>query len=149
MLHRRVYYRLKPFIPWSLRIALRRWHAARIRRNHTSTWPINPAAAATPPDWKGWPDGKRFAVVLTHDVEGRRGLERCPELMELEERLGFRSSFNFVPEGEYSTPAKLRQELTANGFEVAVHDLRHDGKLYFCRTGFQAQAKKITAYLKE
>jgi hypothetical protein len=149
MLHRKVYYRLKPFIPWSVRMALRRWHAARIRKSHTSTWPINPAAGATPPNWRGWPDGKRFALVLTHDVEGRRGVERCHELMELEQGLGFRSSFNFVPEGEYSTPGELRDRLTSNGFEVGVHDFKHDGKLYFSRGGFQAQAKKIKEYLKQ
>jgi len=149
MFHRKVYYRLKPFVPWSVRITLRRWHAARIKRKHASTWPINPAAAAVPPGWRGWPDGKRFALVLTHDVEGRRGVESCQELMDLEAKLGFRSCFNFVPEGDYSTPAELRNELTANGFEVGVHDFRHDGKLYFSRAGFQAQAERIKEYLKD
>ena len=38
--------------------------------------------------------------------------------MQLEQDLGFRSSFNFIPEGSYRVPAELRQELTANGFEV-------------------------------
>lgn len=148
MFHRKVYYRLKPFMPWSLRIALRRWHATRIRRR-TSIWPINPAAGAPPAGWRGWPNGKRFALVLTHDVESQKGLERCQELMDLDKRLGFRSSFNFVPEGEYATPKELRDSLTSNGFEVGVHDLRHDGKLFFSRAGFQAQARKINEYLKK
>jgi len=26
------------------------------------------------PGWSGWPDGKKFALVLTHDVEGPEGL---------------------------------------------------------------------------
>ena len=33
--------------------------------------------------------------------------------MELELDLGFRSSFNFIPEGSYRVPAELREELTA------------------------------------
>jgi hypothetical protein len=149
MFHRKLYYRVKPFVPWSCRIALRRLHARRIRKDSTSIWPIDPAAGAPPAGWGGWPDGKRFALVLTHDVEGQRGLERCQELMDLNQRLGFRSCFNFVPEGGYATPKKLRDSLTSNGFEVGVHDLRHDGKLFFSRTGFQAQARKIKEYLKE
>ena len=50
-------------------------------------------------------------MVLTHDVERSEGLERCRQLMELESKLGFRSAFNFVPEGEYSTPKELRDSL--------------------------------------
>src|SRR5688572_20853890 len=120
------YYTLKPFLPWPMRIALRRWHAFAIRNKSHSIWPIDRSAAAPPAGWSGWPNGKRFALVLTHDVETRRGLDRCEALIEMEIGLGFRSSFNFVPEGEYSTPRELRQALDSNGFEVGVHDFRHD-----------------------
>jgi glycosyltransferase involved in cell wall biosynthesis len=64
-------------------------------------------------------------------------------------RLGFRSSFNFVPEGEYETPRPLRDFLTAHGFEVGVHDLQHDGRLYSSRKKFRARAQKINQYLSE
>jgi hypothetical protein len=69
-------------------------------------------------NWQGWPDGKKFAFVLTHDVESSAGLANCRSLAQLEMELGFRSSFNFVPEGKYRVPAELRDELTARGFEV-------------------------------
>ncbi len=69
--------------------------------------------------------------------------------MELEASLGFRSSFNFIPEGDYSTPKELRDQLTAKGFEVGVHDLKHDGKLYLSRKIFKACAERINHYLKE
>src|SRR6266852_1475599 len=75
--------------------------------------------------------------------------ERKPMLMELESSIGFRSSFNFIPEGDYSTPKELRDHLTANGFEVGVHDLKHDGKLYRSRNAFKAHADRINHYLKE
>ena len=97
----RLYYRLKPYLPWRLRMAARRIVARRKRRIHKDTWPINEAAGQMPDGWPGWPDGKKFAFVLTHDVESSRGLEKCRQLMELEKKLGFRSSFNFIPEGEY------------------------------------------------
>jgi hypothetical protein len=61
--------------------------------------------------------------------------------------LGFRSSFNFIPEGEYRVHDELRHWLTANGFEVGVHDHRHDGKLYASRQSFRDSARIINQHL--
>src|SRR5438876_483778 len=144
---RHTYYSVKPFLPWSLRMALRRWKARRRNPRLASTWPISEVAGQSPHGWTGWPEGKQFALVLTHDVEGSKGLQRCRQLMQLEGDLGFRSSFNFVPEGEYSTPRELRACLGDNGFEVGVHDLKHDGKLYRSRQGFRTRARRINGYL--
>ena len=138
MLSSRLYYRLKPYLPWRLRIAARRVVARVQRRRSAQIWPINELAGRLPAGWPGWPDGKKFALVLTHDVEGSNGLAKCSRLMELELKLGFRSSFNFIPEGEYQVAATQREDLAANGFEVGVHDLRHDGKLYWRRSVFSA-----------
>jgi len=68
--------------------------------------------------------------------------------MELEKNLGFRSSFNFVPE-RYNVSSVVRSELVRNGFEVGVHGLNHDGKLFSSREVFSARAKKINEYLKQ
>ncbi|MGA2243430.1 MAG: glycosyltransferase [Verrucomicrobiota bacterium] len=149
MLSSRLYYRFKPYLPWRLRIAARRVLARVQRRLSARTWPINEMAGREPAGWPGWPAGRQFALVLTHDVEGVRGLAKCRQLMELERRLGFRSSFNFIPEGEYQVPAAQREELTAAGFEVGVHDLRHDGKLYWRRSEFPQNARSINGYLRE
>src|SRR5215813_6932937 len=116
MFLKKAYYLLKPAVPWKLRMAMRRTHANRLRRRFSGSWPINELAGRPPAGWPGWPDGKKFAFVLTHDVEGKRGLERCQQLAELDMSLGLRSSFNFVPEGEYRTPKRLRDYLTKNGF---------------------------------
>jgi len=71
-----------------------------------------PGSERPPGNWSGWPEGKKFAFVLTHDVESKIGLDKCRPLMELERELGFRSSFNFVPEGNYRVSVELREELT-------------------------------------
>ena len=128
---------------------MRRIVAVWQRRRHASTWPINESAGRRPADWKGWPGGKQFAVVLTHDVEGRVGLERCRHLAQLEMGLGFRSSFNFVPEGAYSVPQELRLWLAERGFEVGVHDLKHDGKLYQNLAQYRINAVRINQYLEQ
>lgn len=149
MLLTHLYYRIKRFVPWRIRFALRRIHAGRILKNSGDIWPIQKSAGSKPADWPGWPDWKRFALVLTHDVEGRRGLDCVKQLAELEMELGFRSSFNFVPEGKYKVPSALRRWLIDHGFEVGVHDLRHDGRLYSSRKTFRRKAHRINNYLKE
>ena len=145
----RLYYNLKPYLPWRFRMALRRIMAHRKRKAYQDVWPINEAAGRPPAGWPGWPEGKKFAFVLTHDVEGPGGLAKCRQLMQLEKELGFRSSFNFIPEGDYAVSRELREELAQNGFEVGVHDLHHDGKLYRSRQDFSEKAKWINHYLKE
>lgn len=149
MLKRRLYYTLKPYIPWGLRMGLRKASARRVRAEYQDVWPINEAAGARPDGWTGWPDEKQFAFVLTHDVEGPEGLAKCRQLAEVERQHGFRSSFNFVPEGTYTVPAELRQWLGSEGFEVGVHDLHHDGRLFSSRRSFAQKAIRINRYLRD
>src|SRR5438067_8439915 len=149
MLRNRLYYRLKPFIPQSLRTAVRRRIAFRLLDRIGSVWPIAPGSERRPEGWPGWPENKKFALVLTHDVESAVGLRKCRKLMQLEMEAGFRSSFNFVPEGDYRVPPELREELAQNGFEVGIHDLRHDGRLFVSRRKFKQSAARINDYLRE
>jgi hypothetical protein len=81
-------------------------------------------------------------------VDTLKGLKSCPDLMELEMRLGFRSFFSFVPE-DYSTPADLRRRLRESDFEVGVHGLKHDGKLFRTPRGFFQRAPFINRYLRD
>ncbi len=141
-----LYYFLKPALPQRLRYWLRRV-LARWTLAGNSDWPIKPGTETPSSNWPGWPQGQQFAFVLTHDVEGKTGLERCRQLMEIENRLGFKSSFNFVPEGEYRVPDDLREDLVRRGFEVGVHDLYHDGSLFRSQHTFAAQADGINSYL--
>lgn len=130
-------------------MAVRRLLAVRRRPHVSDVWPIMPGSEFPPEGWPGWPGGKKFSVVLTHDVEGQRGLDQCRPLMELELELGFRSSFNFIPEGAYRVPSAFRDELTGNGFEVGVHDLRHDGLLFLSAAEFRSRATRINDYLRD
>lgn len=148
-LSHRFYYFAKPVLPWQLRMTMRRLAAQRTLKSCAGRWPINLSAGQIPASWPGWPNGKRFAVVLTHDVEGPTGLSQCEGVLKLEQEKGFRSSFNFIPEGDYRVTPELRALITRNGFEVGVHDLKHDGKLFHSRADFHDKAARINHYLRE
>lgn len=128
---------------------VRRWLARRLRPKVSHVWPVLPGSEQPPAGWRGWPGGKKFAFVLTHDVESQAGMSRCRKLIELERQWGFHSSFNFIPEGEYRVSKELREELAGQGFEIGVHDLRHDGKLYRGRDEFSAKADRINRHLHD
>jgi peptidoglycan/xylan/chitin deacetylase (PgdA/CDA1 family) len=142
------YYSLKPLIPRRLQIMIRRTIAMRKLRISTATWPIDQRAALAPAGWKGWPEQKKFALVLNHDVDTIKGHDQCGLLSDLEKRMGFRSSFYFVPEG-YRVSPEQRRQLQEEGFEVGVHGLRHDGKMFASRKIFDERARRINSYLKE
>jgi len=144
----RVYYRIKPFISRKLQILVRRLVARQKRRLNRAVWPIDPVAAFRPAGFSGWPEGKRFSLVLTHDVDTARGVVRCEQLMALERELGFRSSFHFVAK-DYHLPPALRHTLVENGFEIGMHGLEHNRKLYESASTFAEHAKGINGYLKE
>ncbi len=149
MYRNRLYYGVKPLLPASVRMGVRRWFALRKRGRVQSDWPILPGSEKPPVGWAGWPEGKQFSLVLTHDVEGTAGLQKVKQLAELEMSLGFRSCFNFVPEGDYVVPPELRHWLVKNGFEVGVHDLKHDGHLFSNRAEFERCAPRINSHLKD
>lgn len=148
MLVNKLYYHMKPVIPRSIQIAMRQFIVKRQLKKSLDRWPINPVAGKKPCGWPGWPDGKKFALILTHDVETAAGQENCIRLKDHEKSLGFRSSFNFVPE-RYAVSTEVHQALRESGFEVGVHGLCHDGKLYNSRQTFSERAAKINNYLKD
>lgn len=142
------YYSMKFLIPRSLQIWMRRQLILRKRASCADIWPIDKSAGDPPAGWTGWPDGKRFALVLTHDVDKAKGGNNCYQLAEIEECLGFRSSFNFVSK-DYKVPAALRQHLTDRGFEIGVHGLHHNGNPFRSESYFKLQAIEINRYLKD
>ena len=144
----RIFYFLKPLLPRPGQIAVRRWLIRRKLPRVANVWPIDESSSRLPHGWEGWPNGKQFALVLTHDVDTQRGQERCRDLAALEADYGFRSSFNFVPE-RYKVSEDLRDYLTSAGFEVGVHGLLHDGKYFNSRDFFRERAQRINRYIRE
>jgi peptidoglycan/xylan/chitin deacetylase (PgdA/CDA1 family) len=157
------FYRVKPVIPYKAQIAIRRHRAKRQAQLEFPAWPIENVvirrraqALADELSSRGvdrlrtvnpWPGGARFAVILTHDVEGPLGIERMPALLEVERRHGFVSSWNFVAEWYRVADADLAAVRDA-GCEVGLHGITHDGQLFRDRASFEATLPQLRRYLE-
>jgi len=160
----RAYYVLKPLLPRQLQLAARRAYSRVQARRRFPAWPMEPLLVrrrddklrqrlADAPDGRVplvnfWPDGRRFAVVLTHDVEGPAGIDNIERVREVERRHGFVSSWNFVAEW-YPIPDRLFDTLRAEGCEIGLHGIRHDGKLFRDRASFEQDLPAIRRYMTE
>jgi len=163
-LPKRLYYDLKPILPRSLIRLLRRNYNDPLAESIKDNWPVDPRYPAF--QWevmrqlfvaggmsrishrRFWPGANRFAFVLTHDVETATGQSFVRNVADLEEGMGFRSSFNFVLE-RYPLDMKLIQELRDRGFEVGCHGLKHDGKLFSSKREFIRRVARINAHMKD
>jgi peptidoglycan/xylan/chitin deacetylase (PgdA/CDA1 family) len=75
---------------------------------------------------KTW-NGKRYACLVTHDVDTLKGLQRAKHLKKLEEKYDVPSAW-YIPSKHYKLNLETIREL-ANYGEVGAHGTRHDGKL--------------------
>jgi len=161
---RQCYYLMRPLFPVSFRkhlqrIALRGWDSIPF-----PTWPVDLTTEKLmeamwrlllrfhdleelPFIWF-WPDGQSSCCIMTHDVETHIGRDFCTTMMKIEERHGFTSAFEVVPEERYAVPDEFLQEIRGSGCEVCIHGLNHDGHLFSSETVFLERAKKINAYAK-
>ena len=160
---KRAYYGVKPLVPRRLAVLLRRLYRASMTRSADLGWPIEPGYARflwevaqqirnlrrqpALPFIHFWPEGHRYAFVITHDVETGEGQQLARELAELDASYGFHSSFNFVAE-DYRLDLDLIEELRERGFEVGVHGVHHDGRAFCSRAEFLRQAQRINRHLK-
>lgn len=142
-----IYYRIKWLIPRRLQLSLRRMLLRKKIGKCKNVWPILNSSEKKPEKFKGWPNNKRFALVLTHDVDTDYGHRKCIDLMKIEKEIGMFSSFNFVPE-RYQVSSEIRNTLIQNGFEVGVHGLKHDGKLFKKKSIFKKRAQIINDYIR-
>ncbi len=158
----RGYYALKPLLPRPLQIAMRRRHAARRARREFPAWPIEPLlvnheraqfgralekSGKTQIPFVGyWPEGRKFASIVSHDVEGPEGIANIPRVLEVERKHGIVSCWNFCAEW-YEIPDGTFETVRAAGCEVGLHGILHDGKLFRDRASFEANLPKIHRYL--
>jgi hypothetical protein len=93
-----------------------------------------------------WPDGALSSAIMTHDVETGAGRDFCGTLMDMDDAYGIKASFQIVPEQRYEVTTAFLDSIRARGFEVAVQDLNHDGRLHKNRSQFLERVAKINDY---
>jgi hypothetical protein len=161
---RRAYYALKPFIPRQIQLLLRRRYVAAQESRTFPAWPIESTVVDAVEAFlqdslralgqdrlyriAPWPRGARFAFCITHDIEWDAGLRQAPGILKIEQRLGFRSSWNLVPE-RYPIDWGIVDILRQSGCEVGIHGLRHDGRLFQSKRTFFSRLEKIQGYARE
>jgi peptidoglycan/xylan/chitin deacetylase (PgdA/CDA1 family) len=152
------YYRIKDLIPATIRHQL---NSAAIRMRSRRQFPQWPCESALIDIWRGWlraslelqdvndgwhigfwPGGARCCVVLTHDVESLAGMSQMERMADLEERHGFRSSWN-LPLAQYKVDWNIVERLRKRGFEFGAHGLSHDGRLFRSEADFSELAPEI------
>jgi hypothetical protein len=157
------YYAVKPLIPRGLQLAARRAAARRQSRVAFPAWPIEPALLRRRADmWASelstrgveslpvvnlWPGRARFAFVLTHDVESRVGMDRIDDLLAIERRYGFVSSWNLCADWYPLTSADLDM-LRQAGCEVGLHGIKHDGRLFESHATYRSNLPAIREYME-
>lgn len=156
-----LYYWFRPRLPVAVRRHLQQLRLRSWQRIPFPCWPVDSSvdglfrgaaaevlratgAGRLPFIWF-WPDGAPTCTTLTHDVEGRTGLEFCQHLIDLDASFGMRAAFQLIPEGSEGA-FDHADAIRASGCEVNLHDLNHDGRLYRNETQFRARAARINAY---
>jgi hypothetical protein len=159
---RTLYYRLRDLVPRSIRrhvqkIALGDWRSISF-----PDWPVDgtverflerllalsmraQGVERVPFIWF-WPAGAKSCVIMTHDVENATGLNFCSRLMDLDDSVGIKASFQLIPERRYKIPGALLDEIRARNFEINIHDLNHDGRLFDEHSEFLRRAQRINEH---
>jgi len=162
---RKVYYQLRPYASVSLRRHFQKAYLSGWESIRFPSWPLDSTVdrihqrllalamraqglEKVPFIWF-WPDSFRSCAIITHDVEDTDGKDFCGQLMDLDESFGFHSSFQVVPEDRYPVSKSYLNSIASRGFEVNVHDLKHDGRLYAEHEEFLRRAESINHYIRE
>ena len=96
-----------------------------------------------------WPKGYHACIIMTHDVETAAGRDACSNLMDIEDKFGFKSSFEIVPEVRYEVPESFLDEIRTRGCEICLHGLNHDGQLFTSKQIFLQRVNRINDYAEK
>ncbi len=159
------YYLLRPLMPVQIRkylqkISLRNWENStfprfpidltveKIFRKVLILFMQSQKMTEVPFIWF-WPKGYESALIMTHDVETKKGFNFCTKLIEMDLSYGLKSSFELIPERKYILNPQILKYIQNRNCEICIHGLNHDGKLFFKREIFQERIRKINEYAKQ
>jgi peptidoglycan/xylan/chitin deacetylase (PgdA/CDA1 family) len=139
-------------IPGGLRIKIGQALAA-MEKPVFPKWPIDPSGDAL--RWilgergGAWPGGKKFALVLSHDVDSADGMEFAPRLLDVEARHGVPAVYSFVT-STYTIEKKFLRDVIAAKGEIAWHSDLHDNRIaYEDELGIRRRVEGARGFLEE
>jgi hypothetical protein len=159
------YYTVRSFLPSRLKQYAQRTYLRNYREISFPSWPVDMTVdrllerllalalrsqglTRVPFVWF-WPDGAPSCAMMTHDVDTAPGRDNCGWLMDADDAHGIKSSFQIVPEERYAVTARFLDGFRSRGFEIDIHDLNHDGRLFSSREEFARRAPRINAYARD
>src|SRR5258708_23875680 len=158
----KLYYRLRPLTNLTMRRQIQKFHSRTWKRRSFPKWPADTTVEdicetllLMSMEAKGvkripfvwfWPEGASSCLTMTHDVETEAGRDRCADLMNIDDSFDVKAAFGIVPEERYDVSPSLLNLMRARGFEVAIQDLNHDGRLFESKREFVRRAKIINSY---
>ena len=159
----RSYYAVRPLLPRKVQVGLRRRFRQIQDRASFPSWPVETSlhrlealvlgllerVAGEPLPWiSSWPEPYSWALVLTHDVERAVGYANVRTVRALESSADLRSAWYFVPGRDYTVEQSMLDELRADGCEIGLHGLRHDG-LDLARATFPSRVGAMRSFARE
>ena len=159
---RRTYYALRPALPVSVRRHLQRAWLKGWDQRPFPRWPVDRtvdqiferlmwlALQSSPQEqipfiWF-WPEAQASCAIVTHDVETEVGLRFAAKLMDINDSFNIKTSFQVIPDARYEVTTEVLSAIQERGFEVNVHDLKHDGHLFENQEHFQESALRINEF---
>jgi peptidoglycan/xylan/chitin deacetylase (PgdA/CDA1 family) len=151
-LKQKLYYNfLRPILPIPLRQKIQEKYNSRIIYNENfidDEFMQVVLNANEGKEFNPFPEPCTTVVILTHDVEEEAGFNFIPKVIELEESLGFKSSWNIVPY-KYKIDQGIINLINENKHEIGIHGFNHDGKLYYSEKIFNERVPFINEAIKE
>jgi hypothetical protein len=161
----KAYYLIRPLLPIGVRRRIQKWRLREWDQLSFPHWPVDrtvdqifeqvmllslrsQSMHRIPFIWF-WPDGASSCAIMTHDVETAIGRDSCAQLMDLDDTFAIKAAFEIVPEQRYEVPPDFLKSIRQRGFEIVVHDLNHDGRLFSDRDQFLERAASINAYKEQ
>jgi len=158
----KLYYFLRAFLPPVLQKSFQRLYLQNWDKISFPRWPVDSSVEdimerllsleiiahggeSIPFIWF-WPNGYKACIILTHDIDTLAGRDFCKHLMGIDEAYGFKSSFQIIPEKQYAVSEELLTAIRNKGFEINIHGLNHDGRLFWDYSEFLRRAERINYY---
>jgi hypothetical protein len=161
----KAYYLIRPLLPVGVRKYIQKWRLRGWDQLQFPQWPVDrtvdqifeqvmllslrsQSADRVPFIWF-WPDGANSCAIMTHDVETAMGRDSCGHLMDMDDASGIKAAFEIVPQQRYEVTSDFLTSIRQRGFEIVVHDLNHDGRLFSNREQFLERVASINAYKEQ